>query len=393
VRGPIPAIVAPAPIDTETIADQIRAAQRAEIDADAAAHRHEQLGADARAARKASRIEIGKLLLKARGAWPERGPNAKGWGKFLSGLGLAESTARMYMDEARDPEVFAEKRREFSENSKSGEEPDPADLDRDRERPDDQTGPKIAPAPRGGDAAPPPPFRQLSEEDIVQALGRLDPDAKKRILGAGKVNALGGSGDAQRGKWCTPKALAEAVGAWDLDPFTNPRSHVAAAARCMLEDGGDGFGDGSGPGSYRVRSRDPEYADARTRVWLQPPYEIVLDVVDHYKHTRFCALLRWSPDVEWFARLWPYTRAVAFPIGERLEFEPPEGVPSSGPMPFPHALYYADPRDITDAVRATCIVFDVDDQLREVVARIWGAKILPVEDAKVGSDDDGGDDR
>jgi hypothetical protein len=46
----------------------------------------------------ARRVELGKLLLKARTAWPERGPKAKGWGEFLAGEGIEQSTAWRWME-------------------------------------------------------------------------------------------------------------------------------------------------------------------------------------------------------------------------------------------------------------------------------------------------------
>lgn len=45
------------------------------------------------------------------------------------------------------------------------------------------------------------------------------------------------SDDAQ----CTPRDLALELGAFDLDPCSNPRSHVQAATRYMLEEGRDGL--------------------------------------------------------------------------------------------------------------------------------------------------------
>jgi len=325
----------------------------------AEAQRHLE-GAESRAqtARDAlarARLELGRALAAARKCWPGRGPRAKGWSDFLA-------VRRITLDAAQEAMRYAG----FIESEFGGDVPDKLPTRREAgedHRPlagdDGQTGPKLVPPPRAPDAEP-PPFRALTADDIVQALGRLPPEERKRVLREGKANVAGGSGEKERGTWCTPKALAIAVGPWDLDPFSNPRSHILAAKRCMLENSGDGFGDGSGPGSYRVANRDAEYADASTRVWIQPPYEIVDDVVDHYKHTRFCALLRWSPDVKWFARLWPHVTVVAFPLGERTAFEPPPGVESSGGAPFPHALLYADERDVTDEVRAMCIVWRVD---------------------------------
>jgi hypothetical protein len=355
---PIPAIVIQAvEADLDGIRQQLHVELAGERDDVKIADRHEaetaRHSAAAAAARESARqrrLRIGALLAKARVAWPKAGPNAKGWGAFVKEFGISEDSALRYMSEAKGdlPQT----------RTVAGNRTEAPVADRDD---DGQYGAKDPVLPRAADAEP-PPFRQLSESDLIQAMGRLDPEAKRRVAKVLKANALGGSGETDRGTWCTPKPIATAVGPWDVDPFSNPRSHVLAANRCMLENSGDGFGDGSGPGSYRVANREAEYAGPDTRVWLQPPYEIVLDVVDHYKHTRFCALLRWSPDVVWFKRLWPHVTVVAFPL-ERIPFEPPPGTETSGGAPFPHALLYADERDVTDEVRAMCIVWRVDHSM------------------------------
>lgn len=344
---PIPAIVERAAIDVEALEAQIVAALGEHRQAERSISILEAELGTARGAAKMRRIELGTLLAKIRGAWPKAGPKAKGWSELLARLKLDDSTAHRYIDEATDPAGFSQRREKPAA---------PRDDDQDN---DGQTGPRIVPDPDRPRETP--PFRQLGADDLIQSLARLPPAEQARVLRAGKANVAGGSGEPDRGTWCTPKALAVAVGAWDLDPFSNPRSHVAAAHRCQLENSGDGFGDGSGAGSFRVSNRPAEYAGPEMRVWLQPPYErrFMLDVVDHYKHTRFCALLRWSPDTEWFARLWPHVRLIAFLRGERMEFEPPPGLEASS-NPYPHALYYADERDVTDEVRAMCIVWRVD---------------------------------
>ncbi len=355
---PIPAIVEPAPIDLDLIEAQIAVALKGQADAERTAERHEQAATSAREAARMRRMEIGQLLTRARPAWPKSGPTSKGWGVFLARHGIDDATARRYMDEYRDPAGFAHR-----ERNDPASKPRPADGHYP-----DADGPRIAPAPRGDQ----PPFRQLTEDDLIQALGRLDPEAKKRVLKSGRANVAGGSGEVERGTWCTSREWAEAVGAWDLDPFSNPRSKIASITRCMLEGGGDGFGagDGAPPGRYRVGERlgipaALGFADATTRVWLQPPYEdgFVERVIAHYGHTRFCALLRWSPDVAWFQALWPLVAVVCHPVGARMAFDPPPGVETSGAMPFPHALYYRDERDVTDAVRARCIVWRIDHSL------------------------------
>lgn len=170
-----------------------------------------------------------------------------------------------------------------------------------------------------------------------------------------RVNGNGGSGDPARGAYCTPKWLADAVGAWDLDPFANPRSHVVAERRCMLETGGNGLLDAAVAGSY---SAPPAFgrADANTRVWVQPPYDIVEEVLAHYGHTRFCALLRFDASTRWFQTLYRLAALVCVPRLRRIEFEPPPGVVASK-NPYPHALFYARAEDATPRVLRACIAW------------------------------------
>lgn len=386
---PIPAIVEPAQIDLDLIDRQLAVEIAGERDDIRTAERHESeatrhVGA-ARAAREsaaARRKRIGAALCKARPLWPARGfapKNAKlppgappSWAEYLKRHGLDDATARRYMDEYRDPETFAQKQRlsEGRPTAKDGADDDePFDvIDQQRDT---------------------PPFRQMTEGEWIQGLGRLSPDVRSRIMAAAgplpaptpalaltpepdpddTANVHGGSHERERGTWCTSKEWAAAVGPWDLDPFSNPRSHILSVVRCMLEDGGDAFGGGSPgrpPGVYltgNARGAQPASgcADELTRVWIQPPYEMVAAAIAHYGHTRFCALLRWSPDVKaWFPELWKRTAVVCHPWGERMEFEPPPGKKKSGDMPFPHALYYAHEADVTDEVRAKCIVWRVD---------------------------------
>lgn len=358
---PIPAIVEKAQVDVDYIATQIIVALGEQRDAEKAAARFEDQASNSRTMARDRRLTVGRMLNKVRGTWPARGPSpgesTTGWGDFLRKINLPESTAKEYMAEARDPQGFADRRRESAKP--------PVDSD-------DDTGPRILPDPDSPRIAP--PFAQRTEADLVamqaefnQAMARLDDSARKRVLKAGRpANVVGGSGEVERGTWCTSKRWAEAVGPFDHDPFSNPRSHIASTTRCMLEDGGDAFGGGNpgaSPGLYLLGEKHGAragVATADTRVWFQPPYSIVLGAIAHYGHTRFVALLRWSPDVEWFRRLWPLIETVAFPV-ERMDFELPPGIarPESS-IPYPHALYYRDHRDVTDEVRARCIILHID---------------------------------
>lgn len=308
------------------------------------------------------RLELGRALVEARSFFPATGRNAGGWSRFLAERKINHDVALDAMKYAGYVEAHPG-------------EPLPTRKQAGIDGPADK-GPAAAetfddePVEVLGQQRDTPPFRQLTEDDIMQAIARLPPEARKRIVRAARVNVKGGSGDDDRGTWCTSAEWARAVGPWELDPFSNPRSHIESAVRCMLEDGGDAFGGELGPdkapGRYltgNAHGATPSYglADELTRVWIQPPYELVAAAIAHYGHTRFCALLRWSPDVKaWFPELWRRTAVVCHPWCERMEFEPPPGLDKSGDMPFPHALYYAHEADVTDEVRARCIVWRID---------------------------------
>jgi hypothetical protein len=195
---------------------------------------------------------------------------------------------------------------------------------------------------------------------------RREPGTGNQVVPRGTIephgnavsrNVRGGSRDPLRAGWCTPKWLAEAVGPFDLDPFSNPRSHVVAAYACSLENGDDGFGDGS-PGSFFLDAPSeamPLYASAATRVWLQPPYErgFVARTISHYASTRWVALLRFDPRTTWFDTVYAMSELVAVirrdPNGRPFGFEPPPGVVASTNT-FPHALFYRHASDVTNAV-------------------------------------------
>jgi hypothetical protein len=145
-----------------------------------------------------------------------------------------------------------------------------------------------------------------------------------------------------RDTWVTPRWLADAVGVWDLDPCTNPRSHVRAATTYQLERGEDGLAEAA------------RWAPS-TRAFLNCPYSAgqVIRWVRAYRHTRFCFLVRLDPSTEWFAELYAASEVLMVPRGRRIDFEPPPGVKASS-NPFPHVLAYADHRDVTPAIEAMC---------------------------------------
>ncbi len=303
-------------LDLDLIASQIHDALAGLHSSETEAERNDSLvlryataAENARSVAARWRIEIGALLLQARPAWPGRGPGAKGWSEFLARVAIDDATARRYMAEATNPN-----------------------------------------AQRGGK-------RETGRVDSILAeirkLGAQDRKALMSEIRTANVN--GGSGESDRGAWITAAKWAARVGPWDLDPFSNDRSHVAADIQCMLEDGGNGLADLATPGSWISGGTSSGVADEQTRVWGQPPYEIVEQAVAHYRHTRFCFLLRLDPSTQWFAALWERTQLLAIPLGDREMFEPPPGVEASS-NPQPHAFYYAAAADVTDEIRETCIV-------------------------------------
>lgn len=183
----------------------------------------------------------------------------------------------------------------------------------------------------------------------------------------------------QTGAWCSPIEYTNAAGVFDVDPFTNPRSTLVASRMCMLERGDDGFAfNHHVPGTYyrnprgdRELVKDHEVwfstapdgqpseiecygtATEETRVWLQPPYDIVLKALAHYGHTRFTALLRLDTSTKWFDQLWRLAEVIMVPKRDRLEFVPPPGIKASS-NPFPHGLYYKRADDVPAAVIALC---------------------------------------
>jgi len=182
--------------------------------------------------------------------------------------------------------------------------------------------------------------------------------------------ALGGLGgivlapdalEGQRGAWCSPLSITSAVGTFDADPFTNPRSTLDARIKCMLERGDDGFGFDR-RGIRGTLYRNPDHGNTggyvtlgkQHTVWIQPPYDIVQEALDHYEHTRYTALLRFDPSTAWFDWLWNRAEAIMVPRQDRLEFVPPPGVKASS-NPFPHGLFYRLADDVPAPVRDLCL--------------------------------------
>jgi len=163
----------------------------------------------------------------------------------------------------------------------------------------------------------------------------------------------GKSGDPTRGTWCTNRKIAQALAPFDVDPFSNPRSHIRAAHDCQLERGDDGFGDGT-PGSYRIGT-ELHRATTSTRVWGQPDYAFTLRALRHYLDTRWTWLLRFDPRPEWFDMVYDASELVAvIRDPEARDFEPPPGVRDTGST-FPHAIYFKHAEDATPELLRLCI--------------------------------------
>lgn len=232
------------------------------------------------------RLEIGRELLAARPLWPERGPKARGWGEFLDDAGISQQRAWECMEYAK----FVDK----------------------KWKPD-----KVS--------------RESREKPALPTL---------REAGIEKPEPKTAKDDVDRDTWCTPKAIADAIGAWDLDPCSNERSHIQARRAIALPQ--DGL---------------LELALSTDRVFVNPPYSDVMPWVQRYKHARFCFLVKFDPSTKWCAELLAATELVLFPKRTRIEFEPPPGIPSDGGNQFPHGLFFARAEDATPEIRELCFEF------------------------------------
>jgi hypothetical protein len=295
---PIPAIVEPA-FDADLVAEQVIVAL---ADLKAIENKIVRVRGqleDALGAVRARRLDLGRWLSRARAAWPQRGPNAKGWGEFLARVKIPESTARMYIAEYRDPEGFAEKK--------------------------DQAQRKLlGSGPEAGD-------RDIKPDNVESG-----PETDDEI-------------EIDRDTWCTPKWLTDAIGEFDLDPCSNERSSVRSTTKFALDLGVDGLA-------------HAEDVQAGWRVFVNPPYSDVGPWITAYGHTRFCFLLKLDTSTRWFADLIERTQLILIPRLKRIGFVPPPGVPpeKAAAQQFPHALFYARIDDATPEIRALCYHWHVE---------------------------------
>ncbi len=237
--------------------DLRRAVRDAEVDAED----HERRAATSREAAQMRRLELGRVLVRARALWPRSGPKAKGWGDYLRQVEIDEVTAWRYVEMTRSGASYPQ---DFFQVGQVKE---------------------IQPAPM-------PPTAEGLGAPPAEPDGVLLPAEPK----------------VDRDTWCTPKWITDALGEVDLDPCANDRSHVQALETYRLDHGQDGL-------DLAVAVA----ADAR--VFVNPPYSDVRPWIDAYKHTRFCFLLKLDPSTKWFAALFEVTALVLIPRGTRVEFE------------------------------------------------------------------------
>ncbi len=134
---------------------------------------------------------------------------------------------------------------------------------------------------------------------------------------------------------------------------------MRADVTCELERSDDGFGFGSPTrGAYYTAANGYGAATENTKVWLQPPYDIVLQAIAHYSHSRFVALLRLDSSTEWFEELHAVSELILIPRRDRIEFDPPPGVKASA-NPFPHGFYYRRGDDASEAILSLCYEWKV----------------------------------
>jgi hypothetical protein len=287
------AIVQPAEIDLALVMEHITVENAGLRDDVRTAERHEsetkRHSAAAQAARESARqrrLRIGKHLASVRPLWPARGPAPKGvvlppgapanWAEFLKRLDIDDATARRYMDEAADPEGFAQRNR-------VSETPD------------------------------------LSELDLLAMLGRMAarmaPDILAKARGLLKPpRDAAEPGD--RDSWCTPPEITAALPLVDLDPCSNERSTVRAALQCWLSRGEDGL-----------------KVPWRGSLWINGPFSdlepwaVKLDA--EWPQITACGwLCNTDSTTEWWRIVIQYL-PLRLDLNDRTPFVPPPGVKAS----------------------------------------------------------------
>lgn len=223
---PIPAIVEKH-VDVDLLEQQIAVALAGEREAESSAKRHEQLAGAARETQRMRRLEVGRMLLKLRSAWPVSGPRAKGWSECLKRLKLDDSTAVRYMNEARTGAVHGESAA--------------APKDSAHERQVSQIS-ALEPGPARADGTAPPAMapRAVTEDEVMALLDQFDQATRSKIMRSLR-SRQGRENEGDRDAYCTPAEITVLLPEVDLDPCSNPRSTVRARQTYSLEANQDGL--------------------------------------------------------------------------------------------------------------------------------------------------------
>lgn len=237
-------------------------------------------------ARKASdeaaqrRLALGRLLAERRKSWPARGPNAKGWGLYLSKLGIEQQTALNYMNLAGYVEVsqtdesclgniptYAEAGID-KRPRRTDEQPDPPRAANDEQPIALTTVPTARTERSGGRGKPAWLMRALVRDYSVQADLVCDPlagwgstlraalDEGRRAIGSEidpQIAAAAGELPIRVGDWKT--ALSDITcDAIICDPPYSARTHEASRKFGNAREDGSPL-DGLGP-EYAAWTRD-----------------------------------------------------------------------------------------------------------------------------------------
>lgn len=129
--------------------------------------------------------------------------------------------------------------------------------------------------------------------------------------------------------WCTEKALCDALGEFDLDPCSNPRSQVKATVSYMLERNENGL-------------ELPWHGS----VYCNPPYSDVMPWAERLiaHDDSWVALLKLDPTTAWFKTL--ANHANWRPFRRRIKFERPDKPPLTAN--FPSVLFWRGRSHVID---------------------------------------------
>ena len=137
-----------------------------------------------------------------------------------------------------------------------------------------------------------------------------------------RVNAASQQPDVSSDSWCTPEWLCDELGEFDLDPCSNPRSHIKSRVALSLENGENGLTAGW-MGSVYV---NPPYSN---------PHPWCVRLASHVGP--WIALVKLDTTTRWWAELMTAcTSWAAFRC--RIRFDRPDKPPLTAT--FPNALVW-----------------------------------------------------